>query len=539
MKRIFATVFFVVALAAALAAGYWWGNQKAQGGGQQTEAPSQATSAKKGEAGRKILFYRNPMGLPDTSPIPKKDPMGMDYVPVYEGEEPEGPSTLLKISVDKVQKLGVRTEPVEMRELTRTVRAVGTIQVDERQIHTVAPKFEGWIERLHVNATGQYVARGQPLMEVYSPDLVTAQQEYLVALKGMEAVKDGSAEIQASMDQLTVSALQRLRNWDISDEELQRLQKEGAVRRTITLRSPVSGVVLEKPALKGMRFMPGEALYQISNLSSLWLLADIFEQDLALIRPGQAAKITVNAYPGKAFSGKVAFIYPTFTPETRTAKARIELSNPGGALMPAMYASVELLAGASKGKAVAVPDSAVLDSGTRQIVLVQRGEGRFEPRPVKLGARADGYIEVLEGVQAGDMVVVSANFLIDSESNLRAALGAFGAGGAHGGKPAAAQAASVASDESHKGRGTVRAINLQTGSVSIEHGPIASLKWPAMTMDFPVKNKTLLKGVKPGQSVEFELAPERPGEFAITRIVPAGAQPAPSTSGATQDHKGR
>jgi Cu/Ag efflux protein CusF len=285
--------------------------------------------------------------------------------------------------------------------------------------------------------------------------------------------------------------------------------------------------------------MPGEALYQISNLSSLWLLADIFEQDLALIRAGQAAKITVNAYPGKVFSGKVAFIYPTLTPETRTAKARIELSNPGGALMPAMYASVELLAGASKGKAVAVPDSAVLDSGTRQIVLVQRGEGQFEPRPVKLGVRADGYIEVLEGVQAGDMVVVSANFLIDSESNLKAALGTFGAHDAHGGKPAAAQAAPIASDRSHKGQGTVRAIDLQTGSVNIEHGPIASLKWPAMTMDFPVKDKTLLKGVRPGQSVEFEIVAEGKDRFSISRIAPAGAQPAPSTSGSPQDHKGR
>ena len=412
-----------------------------------------------------------------------------------------------------------------MRELTRTVRAVGTIQVDERQIHTVAPKFEGWIERLHVNATGQYVARGQPLMEVYSPDLVTAQQEYLVALKGVEAVKDGSAEIQASMHQLTLSALQRLRNWDISDEELQRLQKEGAVRRTITLRSPVSGAVLEKPALKGMRFMPGEALYQISNLSSLWLLADIFEQDLALIRPGQAAKITVNAYPGKAFSGKVAFIYPTFTPETRTAKARIELSNPGGALMPAMYASVELLAGASKGKAVAVPDSAVLDSGTRQIVLVQRGEGRFEPRTVKVGMRADGYVEVVEGLVAGEHVVVRANFLIDAESNLKAALGTFGDHGGHGSqpKPEAANPPPAASAQVHRGQGTVKAVDPKNSTVEISHGPIESLKWPAMTMEFKVRDKALLNSVKPSQAVEFGIAQSKPGEFVIERIAPAGA----------------
>lgn len=415
----------------------------------ETVAASGAESGKKSE--RKILHYRNPMGLPDTSPTPKKDQMGMDYIPVYEGEEPEASGPAVKIGIDKVQKLGVKTEAAALRELTRTVRAVGTVQVDERQLYTVAPKFEGWIERLHVNTTGQYVKRGEALMEVYSPDLVTAQQEYIIAWKGMESVKDASPETQASMRHLMESALQRLRNWDISDQELQRLQKEGTARRSLTLRSPGSGVILEKPALKGMRFMPGEVLYKISDLSSLWLLADIFEQDLALVRPGQAARITVNAYPGKVFAGKAAFVYPTVTPETRTAKLRIELANSGGLLKPAMYASVELIAGRPKAKALTVPDSAVLDSGTRQIVLVQRGEGLFEPRPVKLGMHADGYVEVLEGIQAGENVVVSANFLIDSESNLKAALGTFGAHGGAETKPAATPSAPPAAAQDHKG----------------------------------------------------------------------------------------
>lgn len=425
-----------VLIAAALAAGYWLGSRKDEGRRMKAETAgaSSAESGKKSE--RKILYYRNPMGLPDTSPVPKKDQMGMDYIPVYEGEEPEASGPLVKISIDKVQKLGVKTEAAALRDLTRTVRAVGTVQVDERRLFSVAPKFEGWIERLQVNTTGEPVRRGQPLMEVYSPDLVTAQQEYIIAVKGMESVKDGSPETQASMRQLVASALQRLRNWDISDEELQRLQKEGSARQTLTLRSPVAGVVLEKPALKGMRFMPGEVLYRISDLSSLWLLADVFEQDLALVQPAQAAKITVNAYPGKVFSGRVAFVYPTVTPETRTAKVRIELANPDGLLKPAMYASIELAAGQPKAKALTVPDSAVLDSGTRQVVLLQRGEGLFEPRAVKLGRYTDGYVEVLDGIQAGDNVVVSANFLIDSESNLKAALGTFGA---PGGKPEAPQ----------------------------------------------------------------------------------------------------
>lgn len=534
MKRILSTVLILILLAASAGAGYWWGTRRGADASPVAEAAAAKATAAPDERKKKVLYYRNPMGLPDTSPVPKKDSMGMDYVPVYEGEEQESGGSVVKISIDKVQKLGVKTETVAVREMSRTVRAVGTVELDERQVFTVAPKFEGWIERLHVNTTGQRVARGQALMEVYSPDLVSAQQEYIIAWKGVESVKDGSPEFQASMRQLVASSLQRLRNWDISDEELKRLEKEGAVRQTLTLRSPVSGVVLEKPALKGMRFMPGEVLYKISNLSSLWLLADVFEQDLALVRQGQAAKIMVNAYPGKSFDGKVAFVYPTLTPETRTAKVRVELANTGGLLKPAMYASVELLAGRPKGKILTVPDSAVLDSGTRQVVLVQRGEGAFEPRQVKLGMYGDGYVEVLDGVQAGETVVTSANFLIDSESNLKAALGTFGSAGQKSPTPMAAGA----SGEAHKGEGTIRAIDLKTGSVTVEHGPIATLKWPAMTMDFPVKDKALLKGVKPGQSVEFELAPERPGEFAITRLSPPGKQNAPGSPAATQDHKG-
>ncbi len=451
MTRLTVVIVVLAIAGAGVGAGYWLGTRHEAGAGMQTETAraSAAESAKK--SARKLLYYRNPMGLPDTSPTPKKDQMGMDYIAVYAGEEPESGTPGVKISLDKIQKLGVKTEAAALRELTRTVRAVGTVQVDERQLYTVAPKFEGWIEQLHVNTTGQYVKQGDALMEVYSPDLLTAQQEYLIAWKGVQAVKDGLPETQASMRQLVAGALQRMSNWDISEAELQRLQQEGAARRTLTLRSPVSGVVLEKPALKGMRFMPGEVLYKISNLSALWLLADIFEQDLALVAQGQTAKIMVNAYPGKVFTGKVAFVYPTVTPETRTAKVRIELANPGGLLKPAMYTSVELAAGRSRAKVLAVPDSAVLDSGTRQIVLVQRGEGAFEPRPVKLGMYADGYVEVLEGIKAGDNVVVSANFLIDSESNLKAALSTFGVYGGPDTKPAAAPGAPPASADSHKG----------------------------------------------------------------------------------------
>jgi Cu(I)/Ag(I) efflux system membrane fusion protein len=221
-------------------------------------------------------------------------------------------------------------------------------------------------------------------------------------------------------------ALKRLRNWDISDAQLQRLQRDGKATRTLTIYSPSSGVVLEKTAVQGMRFMPGETLFKITDLSSIWLLADVFEQDLSLVHVGQNVKINVDAYPEKELTGKVAFIYPTINSETRTAKVRVELANQGGMLRPDMFAKVQLVGGDTKSRLLAVPDSAVIDSGKLQVVLIQRSEGLFEPREVKLGKRNDGYTEVLNGLVEGDVVVVSANFLIDAESNLKAALSSFG-----------------------------------------------------------------------------------------------------------------
>lgn len=522
MKPAMRTVLFTTLLAAGVAGGYWWGardagSMKAQG--EQVSATPAADAGKK-----KILYYRNPMGLPDTSPVPKKDPMGMDYIAVYEGGEGPGSGTQIEVSPQKVQRLGVRTELAALRELTRTVRAVGTFAIDERRISTVAPRFEGWIEQLHVNTTGEQVTRGQPLMEVYSPELVTAQQEYLIARRGIEAVKEGSPEIQASMRQLMAGALARLRNWDISERELEKLQSEAAVRRTVTLRAPANGVVIEKPALKGMRFMPGEALYQIADLSSLWLIADVFEQDLGLVRPGQAAKIMVNAYPERVFNGKVSFFYPTVVAETRTGKVRIELANPGALLKPAMFATVELAAGPRR-KALAVPASAVIDSGVRRIVFVQLDQGRFEPREVTLGARADDYVEVLSGIKAGEPVVVAANFLIDAESNLRAAITGMA-------PPAAAVPGAKPAGVGHRAQGVIDAIDAKTGTLTITHEPVASLKWPAMTMEFATANPSLASRVKPGAKMSFEFVERKPGEYVVTRIEPAGAPaPKPSHSG--------
>ncbi|MBF0097415.1 MAG: efflux RND transporter periplasmic adaptor subunit [Magnetococcales bacterium] len=382
-----------------------------------------STSPAVGKSERKIVYYRNPMGLPDTSPTPKKDGMGMDYIPVYADELGDG--STVRISLDKVQKLGVRTEAATIRSLSRSIRAVGTVQVDERLLQIVSMKYEGWIEHLHADSTGQKIRRGQPLMEVYSPGLVLAQQEYLAATSTISALKGADPESLSTARQLAEGALLRLRNWDISADQVAQLRKKGKIRRTLTVQSPVDGVVLEKSAIKGMRFMPGEVLYRLADLSTVWLMADVFEQDVGMVREGQEASVTLNAIPGKSFKGKVSFIYPTLVAETRTVKVRIELPNPGGELRPALYATVELATPSGETQILTVPDSSVLNSGNRQVVLVERGEGLYEPRPVQIGSQGGGYVQIREGLGDGEKVVVRANFLIDAEANLKGALGHF------------------------------------------------------------------------------------------------------------------
>jgi Cu(I)/Ag(I) efflux system membrane fusion protein len=309
--------------------------------------------------------------------------------------------------------------------MARTVRAVGTVAADERRIGVVNPKFEGWIEKLLVNTTGQTVRPGEPLLEVYSPDLVLAQREYLVARAAAADMAQADSMARDNAKAIADAALSRLKNWDISADQLARLQRSGSATRTLTLRAPLGGIVMDKQALEGLHFAAGDMLYRIVDLSTVWLLAEVYEQDLAQIRPGNAANITMQAYPSRVFEGRVAFVYPTVNAQTRTAKVRIEVPNPELLLKIDMYATVEIAAPADSTVMLAVPESAVLDTGTRQTVLVDRGEGRFEPRAVKLGARAGGYAVVLEGVREGEKVVTGANFLIDAESNLRAALQAF------------------------------------------------------------------------------------------------------------------
>jgi Cu(I)/Ag(I) efflux system membrane fusion protein len=358
----------------------------------------------------KILYYRNPMGLPDISYEPKKDSMGMDYIPVYENEGADQ-GNVVKISLDKVQKLGVATEAVARRKLTRVIRATGTIQPDESRQAIVTARFEGWVRRLHIDKTGDMVKRGQTMLELFSPSLRLAQQEYIMARRADPA--------------LAAAAAQRLETLGLSPGQISALEDANQAPGTVAVAAPDDGQVVEKMAIEGMRVMAGEPLYRLVDFSHVWVIAQIYEQDLAAVRLGLPVEVELDAFPGERFAGTVSLIYPGLTPETRTARVRVELDNPDGKLKADMFAAVLLSADMQAAEVLAVPDNAVLDTGKKQAVLVERGEGRYEPREVKLGRRADGYAEILDGVKEGEKVVVSANFLIDAESNLQAALRAF------------------------------------------------------------------------------------------------------------------
>ena len=524
MKPITGIMIGTVALLGVGASGYWLGARTSQ-------VPTEVASAVATKKEPKILYYRNPMGLPDTSPTPKKDNMGMDYLPVYEGggEPDSGNQTTstgsghVKISVEKVQKLGIRTEPATMRMLDKTMRTVGRVEVNERNIHNIAPKFEGWIEKLHVKTTGEPVKKGQALFDVYSPELVSAQHEYAIAVQGVVTLKDADSDTRQSMQQLAEASLLRLKNWDISEQQVKYLAKSEATKHSLTFYTPVNGIVLEKKALEGMRFMPGEMLYQIADLSSVWVIADVFERDIALVRTGVKAKVKINAYPDKVFEGVITYVYPTLNPATRTVPVRLEIANSHGLLKPAMFAQVEIsVIGA--GKVLTVPASAVIDSGTRQIALVQLSEGRFEPREISLGGRGDNYVEVLNGVAGGERVVVAANFLIDAESNLKAALGGIGHAHPDGTLDAADESKPTA--VGYQTEGTLNALNAD-GTVNVTHSPIKMLGWPGMTMDLALANPSLMTGIQPGTAITFEIIERKPGEWVITKLQ---AKPA-ATSG--------
>jgi Cu(I)/Ag(I) efflux system membrane fusion protein len=372
-----------------------------------------ASAAPLGSGERRIKYYRNPMGLPDTSPTPKKDSMGMDYIPVFEGDDAEDGS--VKLSPGKIQRTGVKSEPAARRVIRTVVRAPGTIQLDERRVSVISMRSESFILKVANVTTGSHVVKGQPLMEVYSPSVSSAAAEYLATITSRTTSGDVS---------YGRGSRQRLMNLEVPDAAIAAIEKSRTVPTSIEWTAPRDGIVLERNAIEGMRVQPGGVLFRIADHSVVWALIDVAERDLGAISKGQTATVRARAFPGRDFFGKVEVIYPEINKETRTARIRIELPNPDLALLHDMYVDAEIDTGAG-AQVLTVPESAVMDTGSRQAVFVDKGQGRFEPREVKLGQRGSGYVEVRQGVSDGEPVVVSANFLVDAESNLKAALKGF------------------------------------------------------------------------------------------------------------------
>jgi len=360
---------------------------------------------------RKVLYYRNPMGLADTSPVPRKDSMGMDYIPVYADEAEDAPGTV-KISLDRVQRSGVRTERAAMRRLARPVRAPGVAKPDERTLYSVTLRADAFIEKLYVAETGARVKKGQPLFRIYSPAMVNAQVDYRIGLPSDRAANLKGAE-------------QKLRNLEVPQAVIDEMHRSGAPVMSFDWPSPADGYIMKKNAVEGQMVRMGDEIFRIANLEKIWVIADVAEQDMGLVAIGQPAKVRFKAFPSETFKGRVTFILHELNMATRTGQVRIELGNPERRIKHEMYADVEIDTGAGKKPRVAVPNSAIINSGNRQVVLVARGQGRFEPRPVTLGLRGENYTEIKKGVAAGEEVVVAANFLIDAESNLKAALAGF------------------------------------------------------------------------------------------------------------------
>jgi Cu(I)/Ag(I) efflux system membrane fusion protein len=364
---------------------------------------------------KKILYWVDPMHPAYTSPKPGIAPdCGMKLVPVY-AEESAPPASAVsgyanvKLTSDRKQLIGVQTGMSEMRSLGRSVRTVGRVAVDETRLYKISTKFDGYIEKLYVNVTGQQIRKGQALFSVYSPDLLSTQQEYLLAMR---------AATQAPS--LLAAARQRLLLWDVTPAEIRQLERTGAARKSITIYSPANGYVLNKLAVEGARVTPGEPLFEIANLDHVWIQADVYESELQFIRLGAPATTTLSYIPGRTWTGRVTFIAPTVDPLTRTVKVRSEFDNADGALKPEMFGEVTIQQPARD--VVVVPDSAVLQTGTRSVVFVVKDDGSFEPREVSVGTKTEQVYEVRSGLAAGEKVVTQANFLIDSESRLKAAL---------------------------------------------------------------------------------------------------------------------
>jgi len=447
MKHLPKIVLFALLSAALLACS----DGASVSGSSADRAPSESQA-------RKVLYWKSPMDPTFISKSPGKDSMGMDLVPVYEGDQPKGTPGTVRISPETIQNIGVTTEIVTRRRLIREVRTVGRVAYDETKVRRIAPKIGGWIEAQHVNFPGQIVQRGERLLEIYSPELVATQQEYLIALRYQKRLRESSLHDAISGALGLVSAAEtRLRYWNITNHQIAALRERGQITRTMVLHAPFRGVVVERNIPEGGFLKPGQTVYAIADLSTVWVYANVYEYEAPWIRVGQQATVTLAYQPGVTYRGKVEYVYPYLDNKTRTIEVRMDFPNtPELDLKPDMWANVTLGTEVAR-EGIAVPIQAVIRTGHSDVAFIALDGGRFEPRKLKLGVQAGDYFEVLEGLSAGDKVVTSAQFLINSESNIQSAISKMVSSGSTPPQRAVAPGApmkEMAPPASHQGAGT-------------------------------------------------------------------------------------
>jgi len=464
-----------------------------QGMNMAAPAPSEAPST----GGRKVLYWHDPMVPGQKFDKPGKSPfMDMQLVPVYADSDGDGSKVTISSRVQ--QNLGVRTAEVIKGVLAPAVESVGNVAYNDRDVAVVQARSNGFVEKLYVRAPLDPVRKDQPLAELYVPEWVAAQEEYL-SVRRMAGTR---------LDALVDGARQRMRLVGMNEEQILLIESTGKVHARLTVFAPIGGVVTELGAREGMTVMAGAPLFRINGLGTVWVNAEVREYQASEVRPGNPVEARAPALPGAVFKGRVSAILPDVNATTRTFKARVELANPGGRLVPGMFATVNFTPMVRK-EMLLVPTEAVIQTGTRTVVVVEQGAGKFASVDVETGIEANGQTEIRKGLEAEQKVVVSGQFLIDSEASLKSTLARLGSG-----EPAPAKAAT------HHGTGKIRAVDAASGYLELEHDPIASLQWPKMTMGFAVEDKTQLVPLKKGDLVEFELRGQqnKDGDYVIAQV---------------------
>ena len=501
MKPMSTAIGAVLLVAAAGAAGYWFAHQRMITPAPQVPGNASAGGVSQDGSGKQVLYWYDPMYPQQKFDKPGKSPfMDMQLVPKYAGDGADAGT--VSISPQMVQNLGVRTAPAKSGSLEQRMEAVGSVAYNERGVVQLQARAAGFVERLHARAPLDPVKKGAPLVELLYPEWAAAQQEYLLLHKSAAQ----------EMPALAAAARERLRLLGMSESEIAAMEREGKTRARFTLVSPINGVIAELGVREGMTVMPGAALFRLVDLSTVWVNAEVPEAQAAWLRPGAAVEARVAAYPDARFEGRLGAILPEVTAATRTLRARIELKNPDSLLKPGMFATL-VFRGKPGKESVLVPSEAVIRTGSRDVVIIALGEGKFRAAPVELGSETGGQTEIRKGIQAGDSVVLSGQFLIDSEASLGATLSRL-------------EGSAEKQEIAHKGRGKVREVDAAAGRVELEHEPMPAMQWPAMTMGFMAEDRSQLAGLRKGDTVEFEVRPkpDKDGNYLLPRIAKAGGK---------------